>query len=71
MRGGGLGIWGTGERDKMGRDCILLLKVLGCDGEVGCLVGVRFAARVICLCKGAKRVVRIMVGISSQFLFAE
>lgn len=54
----------------MGRDWILLLKVLGCDGEVGCLVGVRFAARVICLCKGA-RGVRIMVGISTQFLYRE
>ena len=39
----------------VGRDWILLLKVLGCDGEVGCLVGVRFATRVICLRKGAKR----------------
>ena len=55
MRGGDLGIWGTGERDKMGRDWILLLKVLSCNGEVGCLVGVRFATRVIYLCKGARR----------------
>ena len=39
----------------MGRNWILLLKVSDCDDEVGCLVGVRFAARVICLCKGARR----------------
>ena len=39
----------------MGRDWILLLKVLSCNGEVGCLVGVRFATRVIYLCKGARR----------------
>ena len=38
----------------MCRNWIFLLKVLGSDGEVGCLVGVRFAARVICLCKGAR-----------------